>query len=51
MICRYTARIWEESHFPESAQLLNSKIKDADGVLIVTPEYNRNDARRIKERA
>ncbi len=31
-----------ESDFPEEAQALKSAIEEADGVLLVTPEYNRS---------
>lgn len=31
-----------ESDFPESAKSLKSKIRSADGIIIVTPEYNRS---------
>lgn len=31
-----------ESHFPAEAQAMKDKIEAADGVLIVTPEYNRS---------
>jgi len=30
----------EEISYPESVTLLKNKIRDADGILIVTPEYN-----------
>lgn len=31
-----------ESNFPESAKTLKEKIRSADGIIIVTPEYNRS---------
>ncbi|MCR4281016.1 MAG: NAD(P)H-dependent oxidoreductase [Candidatus Kaiserbacteria bacterium] len=31
-----------ESSFPESAKALKEKIRSADGIIIVTPEYNRS---------
>ena len=32
----------EMSDYPKEAQILKDKIKAADGVLVVTPEYNRS---------
>lgn len=32
----------EKEHFPEAAAALKQKIREADGILIATPEYNRS---------
>lgn len=32
----------DEANFPSAAQLIKEKVEAADGVLIVTPEYNRS---------
>lgn len=37
-----------ESSFPESAQLLKSKIEAADAIIISTPEYNRGTSGVLK---